>query len=84
MRFFPGSTIHGDGFKNLHSKGNFCIQLHIYDSCPYHTYITNVYYNKYKYSNVTRKQLELYNFEEEKTNISSQNINININKTSSS
>ena len=53
MRNFPGYTIHGGGFKNLNVKGNFRIQLHIYDSCPYQVYFTNNYYNKYKYNNVT-------------------------------
>ena len=77
MRFFSGSTIHGGGFINLNSNENFRIQLHVYGSFSHHTYITNVYYNKHKYSNVTKKQLELYNFEIEKTNTSSQNITIN-------
>ena len=77
MRNFPGYTIHGGGFKNLNVKGNFRIQSHIYDTFPHHAYTTNVYYNKYNYSNGTKKQLELYNFGKEKTNTSSQNININ-------
>ena len=54
MIFFPGSTIDGGGIKNLNSKGNFHIQLHIYDSFPHHSYTMNFYYNKYKYSNVTK------------------------------
>ena len=64
MRIFPRSTIDGGRFKNLNLKGNFRIQLHIYDSFPHHSYTANFYYNKYKYSNVTKQQLKLYNFEE--------------------
>ena len=30
MSIFPGTTMHGGGFKNLHSIGNYRIHLHIY------------------------------------------------------
>ena len=55
MRMFPGSTIHGGGFKNLNSKGNSRIQLYTVDSCPSRSYFKNHYYNEYKYKNVTKK-----------------------------
>jgi len=71
MRIFPGTTIHGGGFKNLHSKGNFRIQLHIYNEYPYDSMTKNVYCKNYTFSHVTVKQLELYRFEELQTYSSS-------------
>ena len=63
MRIFPGTTIHGGGFKNLDSIGSYRIQLHIHDKYPKNAFTTNVYYKHYMFSNVTDKQLELYRFE---------------------
>ena len=71
MRIFPGTTIHGGGFKNLHSIGNFRIQLHIYNEYPYNSMVKNVYCNNYTFSHVTAKQLDLYRFEELQTYSSS-------------
>ena len=76
MRIFPGTTIHGGGFKNLNSIGNYRIQLHIYDEYPLYSITKNVYYKHYSFSNVTDKQLDLYRFEEVQRNSSSPNNNI--------
>ena len=67
MRICPGSIIHEGGFENLESKGNFCIQLHIFDRFHSRPYFKNHYYNEYKYINVTKDQFKLYRLEQGKT-----------------
>ena len=76
MRISPDTTIHGGGFKNLHSIGNCRIQLHIYDEYPNDAMTKNVYYKHYMFSNVTDKQLDPYRFEPLQTNSSSQKVRI--------
>ena len=84
MRIFPGTTIHGGGFKNLHSIGNYRIQLHIYDEYPYNAMTKNVYFKHYSFSNVTDKQLDIYIFEEVQTNSSLSKVRINNRKSEAS
>ena len=62
ISILPGTTIHGSGFKNLHSIGNYRIQLHIYDEYPNNDMTKNVYYKHYIFRTVTDKQLHLYRF----------------------
>ena len=57
MIIFPGNTIHGSGFKNLNSIGNYRIQIHIYDKYPHFSFTKNVYYKYYTFSNATKSSL---------------------------
>ena len=64
MRIFPGDFIHGGGFKNTRSTGNFRIQLLVIDK-GHKLYNPFNYPNHIDYVNVTDKELSCYNFEEE-------------------
>ena len=62
--FFPGDFIHGGGFKNTGSDGNFCMQLLIIDN-------GHKLYNSLKWTldndhvNVSDEELSCYNFGED-------------------
>ena len=84
MRIFPGTTIHGCVFLDLHSIGNFRNQLHIYDEYPKKAFTNNVYWKNYMFSHVTDKQLNLYRFEQLETYSSSPKVRIDNRKSESS
>jgi len=60
MRIFPGDFIHGGGFKNTSSSGNFRIQLLIIDD-GHKLYKPSNYSNDIDYVNVTDRELSCYN-----------------------
>ena len=87
MRIFPGDFIHGGGFKNTRSTGNFRIQLLIIDDGHklYHP-LRHIEWTLDKdYVNVSEKESSCYNFEEEnEDDDSNYNNSIVRNYTSSS
>ena len=66
VRVFPGNTMHGGGFLNRNSNGNYRIQLHVYSKLYPWSLSENNYCRGYTFDNVKAEQLNLYNFEKEK------------------
>ena len=66
VRIFPGNTIHGGGFLNRESNGNYRIQLHVYSKSYPGSLTKNNFCHGYTINNVTAEHLNLYYFEKEK------------------
>ena len=73
MRIFPSDFIHGSGFKNIISDGNFRIQLLIIDD-GHKLYKPLRYPNDFDYVNVSDKELLCYNFGENDSNYNNRSV----------
>ena len=75
MRILPGKFIHGGGFKNTESTGNYRIQLLIMDEGIKRCGAIKYHNEHLSFKNVTEKELAIYNFGE---NIDNNNNDRNV------